>query len=173
MIGIISDTHDRLETIARALDVFRKNDVKMIFHCGDWVAPFTIEYYDKQNITHIPTRSVFGNNEGDIKRILERNSNLKTPIEFAPKLVFDFNVDNRHIAIFHGHDKAILNSLIKCNCYDAVFTGHTHVVRNEYIGRTLVFNPGSTCYAANSSIIKQASVGIYNPKTNKAKIIYI
>lgn len=172
-VGIISDTHDRLETIIKALEIFREQKVELIIHCGDWIAPFTLEFYDKQNTTHIPTKSVFGNNDGDIKRIIERNAELKTPIEFAPKLAFDFMIEKRHIVVFHGYDKAMLSSLIECSRYDIVFTGHTHVVRNEYVGKTLVFNPGSTCYAANSFIIKKASVGIYDSLLNKARVIYL
>jgi len=172
-IGVISDTHDRLESVGRALTIFREHKVQLIIHCGDWISPFTLEFYDSQNRNPvILTKSVFGNNEGDIKRIIERNGQLNSPIQFGPKLVLELNIGSRKIVVFHGHDKIVLKSLIECGCYDAVFTGHTHTPHNERVGRTLVFNPGSTSYAAHSVIIKRASVGIYDSKLNKAKIIY-
>jgi len=173
-LGIISDTHDRLDSIAKALNIFKENKVNMIIHCGDWVSPFTLEFYDKHNQNpSIPTKSVFGNNEGDIKRIIERNAKLKNPIDFAPKIVFELKIGKRNIVVFHGHDKVILNALIESQKYDAVFTGHTHIPRNEYINNTLVLNPGSTAYVAQSRMIKKASVAVYDSISNRAKVIYL
>lgn len=77
IIGVLSDTHDRLDSLKLAIEVFKKNHVEEIVHCGDWISPFTLEYLDY--ITgdfKIPIQSVFGNNEGDIRRIIERNSKL-------------------------------------------------------------------------------------------------
>ncbi len=173
-IGVISDTHDRLDSIIKALEIFRKEKVEFIIHCGDWVSPFTLEFYDAQNSNpSIPTKSVFGNNEGDIKRIIERNAKLKNPIEFASKITLELNIDNRKIAVFHGHDKVILDALVKSQKYDAVFTGHTHIPYNEYVNKTLVLNPGSTSYTSQSRIVKQASIAIYSSQANTAQILYI
>lgn len=171
-IGIISDTHDRLDYLAAAIKTFSNAQVDIVIHCGDWVSPFTLEYYDHvMQDNPIPTKSVFGNNEGDIKRIIERNSALKNPIEFAPKLVFELEFERKKIAVFHGHDNVILNSLINSKQYNAVFTGHTHETRNEIIDSTLVFNPGTTAGVASSRITNKHTIGIYTPSTNTAEII--
>ncbi len=171
-IGVISDTHDRLESIKKAIDIFKKERVGLIIHCGDWVSPYTLEYFDFVLKDYkIPVKSVFGNNEGDIKRLLERNSKLTNPIEFALKEVFEIKIGKRKIAVYHGQDNVILNALIKSKIYDSVFTGHTHIVKNILINNVFVLNPGSTCFAADSRIIKDASIAIYNSDSNSAKII--
>jgi len=115
---------------------------------------------------------VFGNNEGDIKRIIERNSHLANPIEFCSKQVLELVVDDRVIAVYHGQDKLVLEALIAAGKYDAVFTGHTHQVRQETIGQTYVLNPGSTSFAAFSKIITEASVAVYDSSANQAKVLY-
>jgi uncharacterized protein len=170
-IGVISDTHDRLENIIKAVQIFQKNGVSLIIHCGDWSCPFTLEFFDSQNITHIPIKSVFGNNEGDIKRIIERNAKLQTPIEFTSKQTLELTIENRKIVVYHGQDKVILNALISCQNYDAIFTGHTHDIRNEINGKTLILNPGTTSQSSHSKIINQSSVAIYDSSKNSAEII--
>jgi uncharacterized protein len=41
LIGIISDSHDNLEAIRKAVEFFNNNDVKAVLHAGDLVSPFT------------------------------------------------------------------------------------------------------------------------------------
>lgn len=172
-IGIISDTHDRLESIVYFKNILRNQKVEMIIHCGDWVSPFTLEFFDNTfSDFQVPVKSVFGNNEGDIKRIIERNLNLSNPIEFAPKEVFELEIKGRKIAVYHGHDKATLRALILSGQYDAVFSGHTHEVKQEVMGSTYVLNPGSTSFTAHSQMIEKASVAVYNTDSNTANVYY-
>jgi len=171
-IGIISDTHDRLESLQQAMQIFRENRVEKIIHCGDWTSPYTLQFLD--SITpdfQVPIYSVFGNNEGDKPRIFERNAKLYNPIIFSEDPVFKLTIDNKKIAIYHGQVKTVLNELIGSQSFDVVFTGHTHAVRNERIGNTLIFNPGSTSFAAEGNIINQASIGIYDSLTDSAQLI--
>jgi hypothetical protein len=175
-IGVISDTHDRLENVEKAVKVLKNANVGIIVHCGDWVSPFTLEFFDetcaKEGLL-VPVKSVFGNNEGDIKRIIERNTKLKNPIQFAPKTCFELEIENIKIVVYHGHDKVILQSFISSKKYHAVFTGHTHKPKNENIEGVLVVNPGSVCNYAESCIVKNGSLAIYDSKDNKAEIIMI
>jgi len=41
VIGIISDTHDHMDNIRKALKIFKEKNVKVILHAGDFVSPFT------------------------------------------------------------------------------------------------------------------------------------
>ena len=43
LIGVISDTHDRLPMIDAALALFARNRVEAIIHSGDFVAPFAVK----------------------------------------------------------------------------------------------------------------------------------
>ncbi len=171
-IGVISDTHDNLKSMKAALGVLLDHKVKLIVHCGDWVAPFAVEFLSK-NSGDIPVKGVFGNNEGDTKSIVIKNAKLDKTIELAERKVLEFEVEDRCIACVHGEDAAVLDALIHSKKYDAVFTGHTHRTRNEVIDEVLVLNPGTTCFASEGQIIDEATVAIYDSGTNTAEIVTV
>lgn len=173
LIGIISDTHDNLPGLQKAIKILKEQNIEMLIHCGDWVSPFTLEFFDKEmKDLKIPVKSVVGNNPGDTKRTMLSNLNMKNPIEWAKTVMLILDIDGKKAVVYHGDDREILSTLIDSQKYDIVFTGHTHASRNEVIGKTLVINPGNTCYACEGEITEKASVAIYNSKTNKAEIIY-
>ena len=41
MIGIISDSHDNINAIRKAVELFNGKKVKAVLHAGDLVSPFT------------------------------------------------------------------------------------------------------------------------------------
>ncbi|MBN1899885.1 metallophosphoesterase family protein, partial [Candidatus Sumerlaeota bacterium] len=45
IIGIISDTHDHLQMINSAIELFKREMVEAVIHCGDFVAPFAIKLF--------------------------------------------------------------------------------------------------------------------------------
>lgn len=149
-----------------------KHDIELIVHCGDWVAPFAVEFFSK-NSGGIPVKGVFGNNEGDIKSIVVRNAKLAKPIQFAERKVLEFEAGGKRIAVYHGEDKPTLGALIHSKKYDAIFTGHTHRPRNEVIDGVLVLNPGTTCFASEGRIIDEATVALYDSATNTAEIVKV
>jgi len=61
-IGIISDTHDNLPKIEKAVNFFNKNKVDFVLHAGDFIAPFSIPLLKKLTCDW---RGVFGNNDGE------------------------------------------------------------------------------------------------------------
>jgi putative phosphoesterase len=173
LIGIISDTHDNLTGLQKAIQIFKDHKIEMLIHCGDWNSLYALEFFDKEmKDLRIPIKSVVGNNTGDVKRILMNNNKIQNPIEWSEKVTLSLDIDGKKTIIYHGDDYAILDALIESQRYDIIFTGHTHSPRNEVVGKTLVLNPGSTSYARESKIISEASIAIYNSQTNKAEIIY-
>lgn len=169
-IGVISDTHDSLISLKKAIEIFEENKVKLILHCGDWVSPYAVEFL--ANNTNLPIKGVIGNNIGDIKRTLERNIKLSNQIIFPEKgETLALETEGKKIIIYHGEDKEVLQSLIFSKRYDIVLTGHTHIIRNEIIDDILVVNPGTTSYASGGKIIDFASVAILDTSTKSAEII--
>ena len=67
-IGVISDTHDNIPLIKRAVGLFNRNGVGHILHAGDFVAPFSILPF---NALKSPFTGVFGNNDGEKKGLTE------------------------------------------------------------------------------------------------------
>lgn len=61
-IGVLSDTHDQCELIQKAVKHFNDANVSWVFHCGDWVSPFILHFFQD---LQAPLRGVFGNNDRD------------------------------------------------------------------------------------------------------------
>lgn len=161
-IGIISDTHDNIEALEKAIDKFNEQKVELVFHCGDWVAPFMAAKCEKLNCKII---AVFGNNDGDLVRLVEMG---KDKISFEAQCA-ETEIDGRKMAIYHGTSKALLLSLLYCGKYDVVFSGHTHIGLIEKTSNTLHVNPGSPSFPRNHV----PSIAIYETKTNNAELILL
>jgi predicted phosphodiesterase len=43
LIGIISDTHDDMSIIRKAVDLFNEREVGYVLHAGDLISPFTLD----------------------------------------------------------------------------------------------------------------------------------
>jgi hypothetical protein len=128
-IGILSDSHDNLPRIEKAVRFFNKNKVGFVLHAGDFVAPFTIL---KLKNLKCAWSGVFGNNDGE-KNGLSRISEER--IKEGPLRV---NLDNKKITLVHD-----VNT-IDPNTEQAalIVFGHTH--KPEIINRPdkLMVNPG-------------------------------
>lgn len=127
LIGIISDTHDYLPGLHQAIQLFKENKIEMLIHCGDWVSPFILEFFDEEmGELAIPVKSVVGNNPGDIKRTLMANSQMHHQIEWPKTITIKLDIGDKKTIVYHGDDYELLNALIDCQKYDIIFTGHTH-----------------------------------------------
>lgn len=162
-IGVISDTHDQAPLIEKAVEKLNQEEVEWVIHCGDWVSPFIL--YSFRNLK-APIKGVFGNNDGDKFRHLLFKDKLGLNIQYEDRFL-ELNFDNRLIAVFHGDYSEIVEALVKCGKYDAVFHGHTHQKINTAIGKTLSLNPGSLM---KETIGKEygASFAVYDSLTNSA-----
>ena len=137
-IGIMSDTHDRLDAVEKAIDLFNRKGVKHVLHAGDLVSPFVAPRFAKLNAKlHI----VWGNNEGDREFIRVKFGEIGV----APLGNFAaLELGGKKIALLHGMHEDVVNSLVKCGSYDVVVRGHNH--RAEIVGgKTLLINPGEVC----------------------------
>ncbi len=46
-IGILSDTHDDIENVQEAINIFNKNEVNLVIHAGDYTSPGVIQEFQK------------------------------------------------------------------------------------------------------------------------------
>jgi len=131
LVGVISDTHDNLTTLRKALALFRERRVAHIIHAGDWVAPFAVKPFIECGI---PFTGVFGNNDGEKAGIHK----LTDRIHPSPHV---FELGGRRIVLTHDQNRAS-EELNKDA--DILIFGHTHQVAVEK-GSPLVLNPGECC----------------------------
>jgi len=130
-IGVISDTHDNVPLIKRAVAIFNEKKTGLVIHAGDYVAPFAIFPLDGLECQYI---GVFGNNDGEK---LGLNKVSYGRIKVAPH---SFEFGGKKILVMH--EQGELAALIKSQSYDIIVYGHTHDPVIEKQGRTLVINPG-------------------------------
>ncbi len=140
-VGILSDTHDKLENVEKIVSAFKKAGVGAVIHCGDYCSPFVARKMAALKGT--PFYAVRGNNDGDISFLNSTFAGLG-PIK-EPYLEFD--IEGRKVLLLHGHavPEACISDIARGGRYDIIAYGHYHHVRNEVIGKTLVLNPGEAC----------------------------
>ncbi len=131
IIGILSDTHDNLPKIKKAVEVFNANKVSLVLHAGDIVAPFSLIPLDDLRCDYI---GVYGNNDGE-KRGLGLKS--KGRIKDGPLII---KKENRTIHISHD-----LPQKIDKKKFDLVISGHSHKPGINLDDKTLFVNPGECC----------------------------
>jgi len=156
-LGILSDTHDQLKQLKKALEFFQKNDVKKILFAGDLVSPFVIDSFIK---TNIPVIAVFGNNEGEKVFIKEKFKSIGEIYESG----ISFTIENK--TFFMTHYDHIAQELADHTDYDFIIFGHTHHPIIEKHGKTILINPGECC----GLLTGESTVAILNTETSQCEI---
>ena len=131
-IGVVSDTHDNLESVRNAIDIFQDEEVDKVVHCGDVISPFTAELFDRDFDFHV----VRGNNDGEW--------NLKETVEEFGEFynnVAELELGGKNIAVYHGTEEQIVEALVSMD-YDYVLRGHTHKRKKKLHSDTIEINPG-------------------------------
>jgi len=132
----MSDTHDHIWNVRRALALVQKNRAEAIIHCGDFTAPFILQELDQ---AQIPVHGVFGNNDGDqyllTKMSLKTLSNITLYGLMGELKLGDFKVAFTHY-------RPVADGLTASGKFDLVCFGHSHEAFLGKIGTTDVLNPG-------------------------------
>jgi putative phosphoesterase len=162
LIGIMSDTHDNLPLVEKAVQKLNVEKVALVLHAGDYTSPFTIPKFKALNMKLI---GVFGNNDGDHEFLKKRFSecpNCEIRERFA-----EVNVEGFKIALLHGDETELLNALINCGGFDAVVHGHSHANVTRKNGKTLIVNPGEVC----AYLTGKATIALLDTSKREAKIV--
>jgi hypothetical protein len=139
LIGIISDTHNNLANIVKAINIFKEKKVEMAIHCGDVTSQAAVDYFKGMKVLFV---------KGNCDMFTAKNYG-----DFEFSNVIDTILDDKKIFVIHGNDKRKLEDHIKSGKYDYVFTGHTHQTADYYEGKTRVLNPGSHKMGENNIIV--------------------
>ncbi len=146
-IGVLSDSHDNLTTLRRAVEVFLKGGVEAIIHAGDFCSPFTLPEFKPLADKGLKMFAVFGNNDGDRALLVKRGGDFCSFADGARSLA----LGGRKIVVMHYPD--LSQDLFALGTYDLVIYGHDHKVRVEG-GMKKLLNPGtSSGYLAEASTV--------------------
>ncbi len=135
-VAVISDIHDQLGNLERALRLVQESGAGVLLFLGDLCAPFTLVQLAEGFAG--PVHVVFGNNDGDTFQITQVAG--KYPQVTLHGQLAELEIDGRKLAL--NHYPAIARRLAESGAYDAVFSGHDHRSYQHQIGKTLWANPG-------------------------------
>jgi len=126
LVGIISDTHDNVPKVKRAIDLLNQRKVAAVVHCGDFEAPFVMREIVRSTA---PVRAVFGNNDGEKAGLRKLLPDLQEP-------PYEFELGGSRFVVAHAFDDTLLARDV-----DYVLYGHTHEVLVKP-GKPMLINPG-------------------------------
>ena len=155
-LGILSDSHDDLEAIAKAVALFNAEGVAQVLHAGDIVSPFTFEVFRG---LRAPFAGIFGNNDGDRLLLQERSGGA---LSIQPLIVTHGGL---RLAVVH--EPTLVNALARSGDFDAVVHGHTHLPEIRRVGAALVLNPGKAARLASG----RATAAVLDSRTREARIV--
>lgn len=160
-VAVFSDTHDNFQLIEKAIEKAKKEKAEVLIHCGDVCSPAAL--FHISDLWEGDIHYSFGNVDGDKFTMLQKGKEDPS-IHFYSEDLGSLELGGKRIAFQHYPEISL--RLAESGAYDAVFYGHDHKRYQEYIGETLLANPGNLC-----GIKHPPSFGIYNTETNKIKHI--
>ena len=176
-IGVISDSHDDVTNVNKAIDVFEENKVCSVIHAGDIISPPIIKEFKRLTDEGVNFFGVFGNNDGERK-------GLKSAFDFIRgDLLGDdgkIEIDGLKFCIYHGQDLRKKDKLIRSQKFDVFIYGHSHAKYSELINgkkrKTIVLNPGSSHSQAKTkfsepSYFPKPSIAIFDTTSKKTEFI--
>ena len=164
LIGVMSDSHDNLKNIEKAVNIFNEKNVALVIHCGDYIAPFVFKVLSRLRCKLV---GVFGNNDGEKELLLKFSSKYGFDISGSFKKI---NLNDRSIGILHGIDGSTIDfvyGLASTGKYDIILYGHTHKAHVERKNNVLIVNPGETF----GLLYGKATVALVNLEKMTAELI--
>ncbi len=158
MIGVMSDSHDNLTMIRRAVTIFKDAQCDLVVHAGDIVAPFAVKELAALGCR---VKAVYGNCDGE-KPGLKMAIEPFGEIQEAP-LVLSYAAKEFLLC----HVDFPVPKYIASGKYDIVIFGHTHKPEVKKQGKTLAVNPGET----GGWLTGRSTVALLDPTKLTAEII--
>jgi uncharacterized protein len=162
LIGAVSDSHDNLPQIDKAVALLNHRNVGLVLHAGDYTSPFTVARFKKLDCNFI---GVFGNNDGDHPLLTTRFQETNNCI--IRGRFTQVTVQGYRIGLLHGDETELLNTLIESGYFNAIVHGHSHNHSIEQKSKTLVVNPGELC----GYLTGKATLALLDTESGNAEIV--
>lgn len=161
-IAVLSDIHDSLQNLSKALQIIKQENCEAIIFCGDYCSPTTFKTLAEFGL---PVYAIFGNVDGAKYEIMKAIMENDYKVEQKNDLL-EVELDSKKIAACHKPEFA--EGLAATGKYDVVFYGHTHMSEQKKIDKTLLANPGEI-----HGGIGKCSFGVYDIALGKFEIIEV
>lgn len=162
-IAIISDTHDRLDNIEKALKYINEQKAEVLIHAGDLAHAETLEYVCKK--FHGPIHYIAGNADIDEEKI-HGLTKIYPELKYYPDYA-ELECDGKRIAVTHKPIDA--KELARSGNYDLVIHGHDHKPWQSFVESTELLNPGNM----SNDDRYPSTFAIYDTAANKPKLILL
>ncbi|MBS3814852.1 metallophosphoesterase [Candidatus Bipolaricaulota bacterium] len=158
VVGIMADSHDNMDFLARAVDFFNEGGVDLVLHAGDFISPLTVGPLSDLECELI---GVFGNNDGD--RLFLREKFGQEGVGRIERNPYQFEVGGKNVVLMH--QPRLLEILENSPTPDLIVYGHTHEV-DVRRGNPLIVNPGEV----GGWMTGKASVGLVDLRKLEVEI---
>jgi len=153
----MSDSHDNLPAIRKAVEIFNHLGCSLVIHAGDIVAPFAAQELKKLGC---PVKAVFGNCDGEKEGLIRVFQGLGE-ISPAP-LRFSYQNLRFYLSHYPVEEGEVTEA-------DVVIFGHTHRSQVNRDGNLLVVNPGEAC----GWVKGVSTVAVLDPDTLVVEVMVI
>ena len=157
IVALMSDSHDNMDALARAVAYCNAKKVDAVLHAGDLVAPFVSRELGK---LRAPLTIVFGNNDGErhgLRGVFEGQI-------FEPP--HEIMLGGKKVLMLH--DPIILDTLRESKKYDLILYGHLHKIEVTKTP-TLVVNPGEI----GGWLTGKSTMALWDTETNEVEIVEV
>ncbi len=142
-LGILSDTHDKVERTRAAVDVLVTAGAEVLIHCGDITIPEVV-----YQLAPLPSYFVFGNCDFELGALRQAIATIGGTCLERGGLI---DLAGRRLAVTHGDlDREI--SRLAAERPEYFFSGHTHQALDVRRGPTRFINPGALHRAATWTV---------------------
>jgi putative phosphoesterase len=124
-IAILSDSHDHIPLLRAAGSDAIAAGAEVIIHCGDLVAPSTLNCLKEM---HIPVHVIHGNNTGDLVTLSRLTAEPDNLIHYYGQDVALTLGDKQFFLVHYPH---YARAMALTGDYDIVCCGHSHKVSIE------------------------------------------
>ncbi len=135
-IAILSDSHDNIWNLEKALAQVNAQGADVLLHLGDLVAPFIVAQLAEAFAG--PIHIIEGNNDGDGRLQLQVASKFPHVTLHGPYA--ELSIGGRQVAMIHYPEPA--RRIAQSGQFDLVCYGHNHLQNWEQIGECFLVNPG-------------------------------
>jgi putative phosphoesterase len=141
-VCVVSDSHDRGDLLATAIERARDWGAQAVLHCGDVIGPNTLR---KSLTLGLPLHVIHGNNLGDMPGMLRLAQESDGRLAYHGS---DATIELGGRRLFMIHYPHLARGMATTGDYDAVLCGHSHSAGIEHVptmrgGRTPLVNPGT------------------------------
>lgn len=149
-LGLLSDTHGKVELVEKTIQQFKEHQPDVLIHTGDITRVSDINSLFELDI---PLHIVFGNCDFNTESFKQAERSTSMVLHGSADLL---SINGTKIGITHGHFDRLFDEL-RQEDPDIIIHGHTHERRDEKQGNVRYINPGSVKPPNSSIAILQPS----------------